>query len=72
MVTKFIQGKILYSDKIYMNIIYTGTLFILCTGAFLYAPYRSLLISNKFCDSSLLHCPVVGRGGSSYFIALVH
>ncbi len=25
-----------------------GILFILCTGAFLYAPYSFLLISNKF------------------------
>ena len=28
----------------------------LCTGAFLYVPYSFLLISNKFCDLSLLHC----------------
>jgi hypothetical protein len=38
-----------------------GTLLtILCTGAFLYERYSFLLISNKFCHLSLLHC--VGRG----------
>ncbi len=28
------------------------------TGAFLYVYYSFLLISNKFCDSSLLHWPL--------------
>ncbi len=31
---------------------------ILCTGAFLYVRYSFLLISNRFCDLSLLHWPM--------------
>jgi hypothetical protein len=45
---------------------------LLCTGAFLYACYSFLLISNKFCDLSLLHWPLFravqrcgGGGGGS-------
>ena len=40
----------------------------LCTGAFLNVPYSFLLISNKFCEISLLHWPMfrdVEGGGAS-------
>ncbi len=46
----------------------------LCTGAFLYVLYSFMLISNKFCDLSLLHFPLFrarcggGQCGKKYLL----
>ncbi len=44
---------------------------VLCTGAFLYAGYSFLLISNKFCDITLLHWKG-GRGEESSAVRKIY
>ena len=46
----FKVNSLCFGMKVYINY--------LCTRAFLYVCYSFLLISNKFCDLSLLHWPL--------------
>jgi hypothetical protein len=64
------------------NTLEGNEIYTLCTGAFLYAPYSLLLISNKFLDGgevggqcgnvTLLHWRGEGEGGACGKVTLSH